>query len=174
MCSWFCGTFCCFLVRFRDSYIRSTSISYPSRPRSNEVDHPHFLRSSEGAWELSPTSPRTIENRYEINAQPSLRPPMPRLESLSGQARDSYLPPVRTNVDTEDGDRTGTRSGPISYRGIPDSFIVSSNGAVVEDHVGDIGLTPVSCPPLIRDRFLQKLFIVLVCFYKSGPTRSIF
>lgn len=174
MCSWFCGTFCCFLVRFRDSYIRSTSISYPSRPRSNEVDHPHFLRSSEGAWELSPASPRTTERGHTITTQPNLRPPMPQVGSLSGQSRDSYVPPVRINVDTEVGDRTGARSGSNSNRGIPDSFIISSNEAVVEDHASDIGLIPVSCPSLIRDLPLRKFFIVLVCFYESRPTRSVF
>ena len=102
MCSCFCETFCCCLLRFRDSCFRNTPSSSSNRNNSSEHPEPRHLSSLEDGREY-PTLSET-QRDYTREGQPAPRSPMPQLGRLSGQlSRPSGI----TASDVLDGRQVG-------------------------------------------------------------------
>lgn len=147
MCSWFCGTFCCFLLRCRDSCNQSSSTSVSNGNRGSDFHLSSIPRGLEDHQEHSTSGQNTItEGGNAIGSQPSLRPAMPRMGISSADPRNKPLPAIRTTFDG--GGPGASRRGKIIshlelYRPNGSSATCAHN--IIEDGpAGDIGLHSVS------------------------------
>ena len=142
MCSWFCETFCCFLLPYRDSCFRNTSTICQTQNRNaNFVNH-HDLEEGERTAELS-TVRRASARGYGVeDVQPRPRPSLPTLASTwrrESEKRLSPLMPVFTGVSlTKEQDRYGFG---VEHRGSSSAF---AGKQPMEESAADIGLFSVS------------------------------
>ena len=147
MCSWFCGTFCCFLLRCRDSCSPSSSRSASSRNRGSEIPLPSLARDRQEPREQSTSGHSALtEGDHVMSSQPRLRPAMPRMGISSVEARDKPLPTIRATFDgggTGSSRRSKTVPNLVLYR--PTGSSITSTHKIIEDGpAGDIGLHSVS------------------------------
>ena len=86
MCSCFCETFCCCLLRFRDSCFPSTRHSSDKLSRNHEGGivgtsaRPEQQQGETEVWRARPEAQRTDSSRSALQRQPRLRAPMPTFE----------------------------------------------------------------------------------------------
>ena len=157
MCSWFCETFCCFLLRCRDSYTPNSSTTYNNPSRNTDTDNLNRLRDLEEAGDSSATFRSSTRGEYIENVQPGPRQTMPPLGNSWQQGKDKPLPPMipimkgtgfnfaseHDGIDSN-GDESGMCGSPIRHDRVDDSL-------------GDVGLYSVGLHttphPLFRDKF---------------------
>ena len=146
MCSWFCETFCCFLVRFRDSCTRNISTPTHSQSRSFEADRPNIPHGIERGGELSTTSHGSVRGDYATSIQPRPRAPIPQYGVLTSQANESSRPVSAIVFDSgANQSRPGSRLGNLPLRG---SSALSMHSVAAVEGGGDIGMLSVSSPHL--------------------------
>ena len=94
MCSCFCETFCCFLLRFRDTYIPNTSVASNHQSRNANSGDRSPPRELGTFTECSAGSQSPVGFPPPVNMQPR---PMPTLAPLGNswqQGRNKPLPPL--------------------------------------------------------------------------------
>ena len=144
MCSWFCGTFCCFLLRYRDSCNPSSSATVNSGNKGSEIHLAGVARDLEE--QLTSGHNALTEGDHVTNSQPRPRPAMPRMGISSTEPRDKPLPPMRTTFDG--GGNGVSRRGktvPNLKLNRPTGSSTNSTQNKIEDcPAGDISLHSVS------------------------------
>ena len=150
MCSWFCETFCCFLLPYRDSCIRNTSTVSRTQNRNANFDNHHDLEDWERVAELS-TVRRASARGYGLeDVQPRPRPSLPVLANTWRQESEKPLPsliPVFNGFNlTKEQDRYGFGA---DRHGSSSAF---TGKQPMEESAADIGLFSVS---LSRPRTLR-------------------
>ena len=152
MCSWFCETFCCFLVRFRDSYIQNTAEPVDHRNRGHEANPRNRPQNVRDPEELSTLPYNSTGENYIADLQPPSRSPIPQYQSLIDHNRGEPLPILG---DTLDGggetSRLGRRLGEHPTSNISSPRLRGSSNLGVgyttrEDQAGDISLVSVRSP----------------------------
>ena len=154
MCSWFCETFCCFLLRFRDSFTQNLSTPTPSQSRSSEADRFGTRQDAERGRELSTVSRGATRGGHVADVQPRPRTPIPQYNLTTSQTSDRTQSIRTTAFDGEEhSTRLGSHLGNLPLRS--SSAVSMHSAAPIEDGSGDIGLLSVS-PPLYENRHTQS------------------
>lgn len=172
MCLWFCETFCCFLLRCRDSYTQNTSTTSNNPSRGADFDNPNQPRDLENAEHLSTMSPPSGTGEAVQYNQPRSRQVMLLGNSWQQQlGRDKPLPPMIPELK---GTGFNLESDPhglglvIQGRGNSDSYAGQDRG---EDSLGDVGLYSVCLIPI--SRFYLNLCYAFMCRANSNDTQVI-
>ena len=140
MCLWFCETFCCFLLRCRDSYIQDTSTGASNRNRDTEFGEARFPDNVHTHMELPalPPSRDRVQNVQYYQQKPHLD--MPHHWMVAERSREGPLPSLQDPNITHLTSRrwqVDTHTRQSCFNGNP----------AVEQSACDIGLYPVcSCP----------------------------
>ena len=172
MCSWFCETFCCFLLPYQDSCIRNTSAIFHTQNRNADFDNHHDLEGGERTAELS-TVRRASARGYGVeDVQPRPRPSLPFLASTWRQKSEKTPPPLIPVFKgfhlTKEQDRYGLDA---ERHGSSSAF---TGKKPMEESAADIGLFSVSrsYPRTLRRKSNSNLLNVQVNRTKSNDSSS--
>ncbi|MCJ1236608.1 hypothetical protein MMC14_004590 [Varicellaria rhodocarpa] len=139
MCSWFCETFCCFLLRFRDSCTQNISTPTHSQSRSFEADRLGIRQDGERGRELSTVSRDAARGGHVADIQSRPITPIPQYIFTTSQTSDRTQSIRIIAFDgEEDPTRLGSRLGTLPLRS--SSAFSTHSAAPIEDGGGDIGL----------------------------------
>ena len=142
MCSWFCETFCCFLLRFRDSCTQNISTPTHSQSRSFEADRLGIRQDGERGRELSTVSRDAARGGHVADIQSRPITPIPQYIFTTSQTSDRTQSIRIIAFDgEEDPTRLGSRLGTLPLRS--SSAFSTHSAAPIEDGGGDIGLLSV-------------------------------
>jgi hypothetical protein len=164
MCSWFCETFCCFLLRCRDSYSQDTDNTFPKQSKSSKSNtHNPEHRPENTANTKHLTVPQIAPRRHAIETiQPQPKPTLTTLEQTRLDSRRSSrnkpLPPLIPPFNASGFNLSTVRDGSDIVRR---DFVASPNRQPVE---GDIGLFSVSshCPLAFEAPLIQRSTILRI------------
>ena len=141
MCSWFCETFCCFLLRCRDSYTPNTSTAYNTQSRNINTENFDRPRDLEETGDIATTFRSTVRDERSENEQPKPRQTMPPLGNSWQQGRNKSLPPMLPIMKGTGFNYASSHNGTDTGR---DETGMSVGQERVDDSLGDVGLYSVS------------------------------
>ncbi|MCJ1479016.1 hypothetical protein MMC13_007700 [Lambiella insularis] len=150
MCSWFCETFCCFLLRCRDSSTQNTSTTSNNPSSGAEFNNHNRPSDLNNAKNLSTIPPDSARREVVENDQPRSRPTM-LLGNSWQQELDKPLPPMIPELKSTDLNLVSDQNGRglvMQGRGDSESFVGQHR---LDESLGDVGLYSVRVA-LILDR----------------------
>ncbi|MCJ1283663.1 hypothetical protein MMC26_002994 [Xylographa opegraphella] len=144
MCSWFCETFCCFLLRCRDSYTPNTSTAYNNQSRNTNTESFDRTRDLEETGDIATAFQSSVRDDRVENEQPGLRPAMPPLGNSWQQGRNKPLPPMLPILKGTGFNYASNHSGIDAGKDETGMSASSVAHGRVDDALGDVGLYSVS------------------------------
>jgi len=140
MCSWFCETFCCFLLRCRDSYTPNTSTTYNNQSRNTNTVNRNRPRDLEETGDTATTFRSSVRGECLANEQPKPRQAMPPLGNSWQQGRDKTLPPMLPILKGSEFHYASDHDGINTGRAETVMSESSIGQGRVDDSLGDVGL----------------------------------
>ena len=176
MCSWFCETFCCFLLQWRDSCTQDTSTN--ARNKSKNTEWPTRVQPPRPQRQVnvreSAQVPKTSARIYGLeNVQPKPKPAMS-VPKKSQQLRiNKPLPPLLPSINVSRFDLSTADDFQGLGRRAVEPPRVSTRNRAIDASPGDIGLISVSTHmvrALIHYGRYPPISRLVICYLKQASS----